>query len=299
MNRCPKCGNDMPEQAAFCPACGAGGANPSRWVKVGPLLVGLLILGAAAMALYRAGLLKLPGSSEPALAAAGHAGPTAVLPGEEGHTLSQPGSAEPTTQKPGGMPAEIRAWLDHLKRIDRKREQLNTELASEATALIGTLQPGVYAETEAERAGRDDEKRRNTAETFMEKVDQRFRDLTAEFHSLPPPEECRRIAAQYTDALLGTREMTLALLEALQARSIQQAAALESKSYSRIDQPVDNANKLIDALCQKYGEPNVWQLYVERSSALGSGMGAAAAMEGYAKMLENVDKWANEEGGGD
>ncbi len=298
MNRCPKCGMDLPAQAPFCPACGAGDSTPSRWVKIGPFLVGLLVLGAAALALYRTGLLKLPGTSEPALAAAGHAGPTAVVPGETGPALSEPGESEPTTEKPGGMPEEIRAWLDHLKRIDRKREQLNTDLASEATAMIGTLQPGVYAETEAGQAAADDAKRRTTAETFIENVDKRFQDLTAEFQKVPPPEECRRIAAQYTEALLGTRELTLALLEALQARSIQQAAALESKSFSRIDQPVDNANKLIDALCQKYGEPNVWQLYVERSSAFGSGMGAAAAMEGYAKLLENVEKWANDEGGG-
>ncbi|MER3466421.1 MAG: hypothetical protein C4340_04640, partial [Armatimonadota bacterium] len=229
-----------------------------------------------------------------------------ALGGEGGPSVAKPGDAPPSLTLPGepssgigrnkqSMPDDVRAWLDHLKRIDRRRERLNEDLAKEAMDMMGSLHPGMFAETESDAATRDDSRRRGTAAEFIKRVNETFAALTRDFQNLPPPDECRRIAAEYNDALLGTRELMSDIIRALEELSIQRAATLEGKSLSRVDRPVQNANELIEALCKKYEEPNVWRLFVERGSA--SGMGAAAALESYGKLLENVDKWANDGGG--
>lgn len=310
MNPCARCGSSLVQGAAFCPHCGTPTAPQSdRWPRVLSVVVGVLILAAVAFTLQRAGVLQLFGSSEASLGKDGGVPPSLALGGEGGTSVSKPGDAPPSLTVPGdpapsigrdrrGMPDDVRAWLDHLKRIDRERERLNTDLGAEAIAMVGSLQPGTFAETDAEAAAQDDSRRRGTAGTFIEHVNQKFSDLTRRFQSVPPPDECRRIAAEYNDALLGTRELMADLIRALENLSIQQAAALEGKSLRRVDMPVQSANALIEALCRKYEEPNVWHLFVERGSGVASGMGAAAALEGYGKLLENVDKWANDGGGG-
>lgn len=310
MNNCARCGFTLAQGAAFCPQCGTptAGSADGR-LRVLSVVVGIGILAALTFALQRAGVLQLFGGSQASLGKDSGTLPSLALGGEGGPNVAKPGDAPPSLTVPGdpspsigrdrqGMPEDVRAWLDHLKRIDRERERLNTELGAEAMGMVGSLNPGMFAETEADAAAQDDSRRRATAEGFIRRVNNSFADLTRRFQSLPPPDECRRIAAEYNDALLGTRELMADLIRALENLSIQQAAALEGKSLHRIDRPVQNANELIDSLCKKYDEPNVWHLFVERGSGLSSGMGAAAALEGYSKLLENVDKWANDEGGG-
>lgn len=296
--------------AAFCPQCGTPvGAKVDSRLRVLSVVTGMLVLAALAFTLQRAGVLRLFGGSSGSVAKDGGALPSLALGGEAGSGVAKPGDSPPSVALPGdpapstgrdrlGMPDDVRAWLDHLKRIDRDRERLNEDLAAEAMSIMGSLHPGVFAETEADAAAQDDSRRRGTAQGFIQRVNQTFADLTRRFQSVRPPDECRRIAAEYNDALLGTRELMGDLMRAVEELSIQRAAALEGKSLRRVDQPVQNANELIEALCRKYDEPNVWHLFVERGSGLASGMGAAAALEGYGKLLENVDKWANDEGGG-
>jgi hypothetical protein len=310
MNNCARCGLSLAAGAAFCPQCGTPvGARIDGRLRTLSVIAGVLILAALAIALQRAGVLHLFGGSGASVSKEGGALPSLALGGEGGSGVAKPGDGPPSVTVPGdpapsvgrdriGMPDDVRAWLDHLKRIDRERERLNEELGAEAMGIMGSLHPGVFAETEADAAAQDDSRRRGTAEGFIQRVNQTFAELTRRFQSLPPPDECRRIAAEYNDALLGTRELMGDLIRALEDLSIQRAAALEGKSLRRVDQPVQNANELIEALCRKYDEPNVWHLFVERGSGLASGMGAAAALEGYGKLLENVDKWANDDGGG-
>lgn len=310
MNNCSRCGFAFGHGAAFCPQCGTPlTARANRWPRVLSVVVGVLILAGLVLTLQRAGVLQLPGSSQAAIGKDGGARPSLALSGEDTSNVAKPGDSPPSLTLPGdpapgigrdrqGMPDDVRAWLDHLKRIDRERERLNTDLGAEAMAMMGSLHPGMFAETEADAAAQDDSRRRGAAATFIERVNQTFTDLTRRFQGVPPPEECRRIAAEYNDALLGTRELMTNLIRALENLSIQQAAALEGQSINQVDRPVQNANELIKALCRKYDEPNVWHLFVERGSGLASGMGAAAALEGYGKLLENVDKWANDDGGG-
>ncbi len=310
MNNCARCGLSLAQSAAFCPQCGAPtAARTDGRLRFLSVVVGVAVLAALAFTLQRAGVLQLFGGSQAALGKDAGAPPSLALGGEGGPSVAKPGDAPPSLSLPGdpspstgrdlqGMPDDVRAWLDHLKRIDRERERLNTELGAEAMGMVASLNPGMFAETEADAAAQDDSRRRGTAEGFIQRVNLTFADLTRRFQSVPPPDECRRIAAEYNDALLGTRELMGDLIRALEDLSIQQAAALEGKSLHRVDRPVQNANELIDSLCKKYDEPNVWHLFVERGSGLSSGMGAAAALEGYGKMLENVDKWANDKGGG-
>lgn len=310
MNNCARCGLSLMAGAAFCPQCGTPvGARVDRKVRVLSVVTGMLVLAAFAFALHRAGVLQLPGGSSGSIAKDGAPLPSLALGGEVGGAVTKPGDTPPSVALPGdpapstgrdrlAMPDDVRAWLDHLKRIDRERERLNEELGGEAMSIMGSLHPGVFAETEADAAAQDDSRRRGTAEGFIQRVNQTFAELTRRFQSVPPPDECRRIAAEYNDALLGTRELMGDLIRALQNLSVQEAATLEGKSLRRVDQPVRNANELIEALCKRYEEPNVWHLFVESGSGLASGLGTAAALEGYGKLLENVDKWANDEGGG-
>ena len=310
MNRCSKCGSQMVPGAQFCMNCGAsfsfsGQTRRSRFRWL-PILGVLLIVAGAAWSLTAAGVFSLSSKHAElnALEASGAVGdPSLSVSGvrNESSVLAEP--SQPTDpalelsnepQPPSlivpesGMPDDIRRWLEHLKRVDEKRESLNIELTGELMGLVATLRPGTFSEEDAGEASEDDSRRRNTAGEAISNVDAIFSDLITEFQSFPPPPQCRTIAVQYNSALFGTREISIELMEALSNLDLQAAQALVGKSYSKVDSHVATANRLVDGLCSKYGVPNLYKLLVEKSGGLGLGLNSASIMEEYSKMLKDL-----------
>src|SRR5688572_13383469 len=134
---CPRCGSGIPAGATFCLQCGqmfvaaAGGATALPVVakrNILPFVLGALGAVIAVFGgLWASGLLSF-----------GNTPPETVLrvPAKEQSVgLARRGEQqEPSIARAGvRMPDDVRAWLEHLERIEKKKNDLHAEQLSDAT----------------------------------------------------------------------------------------------------------------------------------------------------------------------
>jgi len=274
MMQCPKCAFDA-GASKFCPQCGHGldasfGTKKSRAIW---LLVPAALLGAATL-LYATGVLRLRGDEgDPSLRIGGSAQDAALRQRGESKppTLAVQGETPPAAVNQTGvtMPDDVRKWLEHLKRIDKRREAFNSTFAMKLIGKIGSMQPGTYFEEEPARA--DEEHRRGEASGIVSEVDTFFSTLATDFQSLPPPAECGPIASQYASVLLETRAMLAQISTAMTNLDTRALEALQGTTFQRLDTKAEDANDKIVTICAKYHEPNKYAVFVDKSSAIGIG----------------------------
>jgi len=250
------------------------------------MLVGLLILGGLGLAVKSLGGFRLHAkvNDRDSLSASGNlSSPLLISPTEMERPKTIVGESNPEVPKLGvqekidnpalalegsRMPDDLRNWLRHLKRVDRKREEMNRKFAGELleTALI--IKPGMFTD-EAELEA-DAERRKSIANREIANLVSEFRELIREFHELPPPTEAQAIALEYDKALLAMMEMTQEIAKALENEDLSALFGMMNTSYSRIDERVQKTNERVDQLCKKYNEPNVYILFVESPSTGGT-----------------------------
>jgi hypothetical protein len=271
------------------------------WPKWGGAIAGLAILCVVAWSISASGLIRGTGQPSGELQAkeslskgaltAHDRRPLNVLavPNESSSgPLAIEGNLPQTsiTSSTIGMPEDILAWLRHLKRVDLKRESMNTQVANELFSLIGQVQPGAFSDEGALRA--DAHRRVGVADSAVSNVDGLFKELINEFQSLPPPPECRPIAEHYSRVLLETRKMIGEILESLHSSDIGRLFGIMGTSYSRVDSNGKNANVLIEALCKKYNTVNEFAVFVDSKSP--GVLAGTNGIESYAKLLEELMK---------
>lgn len=258
--------------------------SPWLWVGVAGLaVVGALFAGNALRMRGETGKadLRVPAAAESASIQARGEGPEA--------TIRQPGF---------GMPDDVRAWLEHLKRIDQRRENYNTTFAGKLMGMVAGLQPGTYFEEEDALA--NEAERKNRAQGVVDEVDLFFVQLTRDFQALPPPPECTTIAAQYSAVLLETRGMIGDITTSITNLDLGGLERMQGTTFVRLDTKAQETNTSIDAICSKYNEPNKYEVFVDKNNGLGigsaifgtGGMGASGgidpkAMERLANELLN------------
>jgi hypothetical protein len=191
-------------------------------------------------------------------------------------------------QKDLRMPEDVRKWLEHLKRIDKKREDYNNAFVMKLMGQIGQLQPGAYIDEDS--AADDEARRKNTANEVVGGVDSFFAKLTEEFQSLQPPVECGPIAAQYSSVLLETRNMVGQITTAITNLDTHALESMQGTTFERLDSKAEETNGSISAICEKYDEPNKFAVFVDKGSALGLGaaMTGAAATGVDQKALQKI-----------
>jgi hypothetical protein len=283
--QCPKCAFEAGD-ARFCSQCGTAfdAALKSKRAML-PVLaalgLGALLLGG----LFATGVLRLGGrADDSALRVPGGAEDVSLRKegGATGPDLAVRGEAPaPGVQEQGlGMPDDVRKWLEHLKRIDRLREGYNTTYAMTLLGKVGSLRRGTFMDEET--AAIDDAKRKASAEGFTGDIDSFFAKLTQDFQSLPPPAECASIAGQYSSVLLETRGMLGQIDAAITNLDIHALESMQGTTYARLDTRADETNTLIDDICEKYQEPNKYQVFVDKGNSLSLGaalMGGSTAVD--------------------
>lgn len=303
MTTCPRCQSHLPENSTYCGFCGSwlSSANVPSWPKWGGILAGLTLLFIIAWSISASGLVRVssPSSGELSVEESLHEGALTAHKGGPPNVLTVPGGRSTegltvegdlpqtsVTSAHSGMPEDILAWLRHLKRVDLKRESMNTQVASELFSLVGQVQPGAFSDEGALNA--DAQRRVGVADSAVTRVDGLFKELINEFQSLPPPAECRPIAEQYSRVLIETRKMIGEILESLHSADIGRLLGIMGTSYSRVDSNAKNANMLIDSLCRKYNTANEFAVFVDSKSA--GVLAGANGIENYAKLLEELMK---------
>ncbi|MES1228219.1 MAG: hypothetical protein ABUL72_06070, partial [Armatimonadota bacterium] len=159
------------------------------------------------------------------------------------------------------MPKEVLDWLMHLQKIDG-------DSSSAARDLVGPLlkmafvNPTTMGLTQEQLFGEDgpDVEHPPTAPVAKEaeKNSASWVRIRDDYHSFPPPPECASIAAEYEQVISEKQQMTTEIMAQINNASKDPQAAIDTLTHTygtsskRIDDAAKRADKLVQAICDKY-----------------------------------------------
>lgn len=238
------------------------GRQNLAWIVAGlGILVGVLAFG------FGSGILKLPGAqAKSGLEKPGSVPqPSLGLPGAApAPVLNKQAEPAPGLQREAKrMPDDVRAWLEHLERIERRRKEMSHDQMAAVLVQMTSMNMGAGIDALKALAGGDlealDEK--SPTQDLTKDIEAKrgaWSQLQSDFRSMPPPAECAGIAAAYTETLGETGAMIVEVMEAVAKSSEdpQAAVAVLSKmrgtSASRIDEAAGSADQQLADICAKY-----------------------------------------------
>ncbi len=169
------------------------------------------------------------------------------------------------------MPDDVRKWLEHLERIERKRGQLAMKQFAQALVDKSALAGGATMEIlkgllrDAETGG-DSPEVETPAQSIKSKNETyktEWTTLTDEFLAFPPPAECVPTRDKYNFVLSETKSMILEIMEKIDNSTkdpdaaVAELTAMLGTSTSRIDAPGGETDDLVSRICNKY-ETRKW-----------------------------------------
>ncbi len=254
-------------------AMAAPGSRGKAWVYVACGVFGVLALLGGLMA---TGALRFGASQtlDPNLQATGRTGPS-TLPatGEQGpNSLSVTGQAQPNLPAVGQkvvMPDDVRKWLEHLERIEKRRVDMASRQVGQALEMLVALQAGgtmpmLQGLLDEAATGEDQNIKGPVKDTVdsAEKIRADWRQLNEDFNSYPPPAECVPIRNDYDVALRETGAMISDILGAVERadedRSGALAALMKMRGTSKhIDASAVDTDDGVQRICDKY-ETRKW-----------------------------------------
>ncbi len=237
-----------------------------KWILGG---VGLALVAALAWFLLGSNLLKAEGkvAKGDLLKAQGTAVPGKLIQAE-GRAAS-PEVIQSQGRQAVVMPADIRAWLEHLERIERKRVDLAGRQMSQSLVLMAQMQGGGLAEfakgllADDPATAPDPPTPRDTMKDEAAPMKQAWTDLNREFNAVAPPTECVPIRSEYDQALGETAAMIGDLIDVISnanenpAGAIDQLRKVQGTSKDHIDAAAKRTDALVQKICDKY-ETKKW-----------------------------------------
>jgi len=160
------------------------------------------------------------------------------------------------------MPADVLAWLEHLRKSEEHREKVTTGQLGTALKERAGLELSGGGKDLAEQLlnGIDDPNSEMKPPT--EKLGQVFKQMKDEyaqvtqyFMSMPPPAECRPIQEAYQQALTETTEQIGNISDAMAAGNMEALLNMRGKSNQGIDTPGKKTDRLVGEICAKYDTP--------------------------------------------
>lgn len=194
----------------------------------------------------------------------------------------QPSLIKPAASQPG-MPSVIREWLDHLRRIEERKNQLHARQAAQMKIFLTKYQALGGAAGLMGESG-DPEDQANPSLPAMEQfdmLDEPWKDLIKEFEAVPPPPECQALADNYFRALseipgmIGDVQRLLQSLDEAAAGStaaaqavLEQAYSSQGSSYGNIDAYFANADEQLDQICERFNTPKWFDIKTDVGGGL-------------------------------
>lgn len=187
-------------------------------------------------------------------------------------TLAKQGVAPPPALEKERlrMPADIRAYLEHVERIERKRADLSKRCLGTLFAVLPAAQQGLGLQGLKDLvAGAQDPENAPEPKTGVDEVKERagtmrgqWDALNREFASVAPPAECAGLADSYGRTLRETGAEISDILDTVATASddpSKAVAGLEAmKGQSKgIDQTGTQADREVGRICDKY-ETRKW-----------------------------------------
>jgi hypothetical protein len=268
--QCPRCGKAIANGAAFCPHCGQflaapayGGValavpsakkNTTAWAIAGTLLaVLILFFGLKAAGILQFGT-KVAGDS---LANKGQPAPDSLAQ----RAAPDPAALEQQGTKGPGMPDDVRKYLEHVERIEKKKNELAARMIAEMQVFkdkLGTFGGAEGLMNHDEDLGGDGQKPdKETKDTFGD-VKSRWEDLVNEFKSVPPPKPCVDLRDDYYRALSAIPGFAGDLSDVLNdlgtdpAGALQKVKGMQDTSSNSIDRYFGQSDTDVSTICNEY-----------------------------------------------
>lgn len=272
----------MPDNAQFCMQCGARfepapqappPAPPSadapkrpKWIALGAVLVLVAALG---IYLGASGLLKSR-AAEPSgrlLQARGAQTTPGLLESQARPDSGLPQSRGPEPRQRVEMPADVRAWLEHLERTEKRRIELTQDqLGGLMVRMVALKMGGAIEVLKGLTSDDPDAPITPPHEDFkaeIAKIRSTWNELNDGFNSVPPPEECVPIQRSYDQALRETGAMMQDVLAIVNDstdkpdEAVAKLIKMQGGSTSRIDEPARRTDRQVADICDKY-ETRKW-----------------------------------------
>jgi len=202
-----------------------------------------------------------------------------------------------TAQQFDRMPAEIRAWLEHLERTEDERVRLSKkQLGSLISQMMSMgLSGAAFDDLTAEAFGREskgagqnyDPGQRNKVENDAAEVRKSWRELNTFFNSVQPPSECVPIKNSYEQCLGETSAMVMDIMGALQESHDDASGAISTlmqmmgTSEGKIDVAAKQSDRQVSDICRKY-ETFKW---FRISGDVGGGLRGLGGLGGLGGLL--------------
>lgn len=219
--------------------------------------------------------LRLGGSAPSSGLQAKGSGPSAPLqmPGRvDAPALQLPGKVDPPplaqTATRKQMPADVEEWLKHLERCEKQKVEISGDQMAEALVLMQKMQAlgagmGLMDPYDQSKDGSGDQSPGDYAKGKVMDFRPRWQQLVDFFNSVPPPEECKPLAADFNRALSEVPGMMGDIGDVLNeisndpSRALQDANKMKGGSYGDIDRYFARADQKLSDICAKY-DHNKW-----------------------------------------
>ena len=240
--------------------------------------IAVLLLILALFGLKAAGILKLGGSLPDNTLALGGKGADNNLLMARGKTGPPVLNEQGSVPKPLKMPQDVWDWLEHLRRIEARKNDLHLKQVSELKVfqqMIGVLGPGIGEVDPYDQTGDAGKEPADVTKGKFADLRPDWYQLIKDFQAVPPPDECKPIADDYYRAINEIPGMTGDVIGVLNTVSTDPQGALtavsklRNKSYGEIDRYLDRTDARVQAICDKY---NVRKWFNIKTDVAGSDM---------------------------
>ena len=205
----------------------------------------------------------------------------------------------PATQQFDRMPADVRAWLEHLERTEDERVRLSKkqlgkmmgQMMSMGAADINDLVAEAFGE-ESKGAGQNyDPSQRSQVGSDTQGLRQSWRELNTFFNSAQPPRECVPIKNAYEQCLGETSAMMLDVLGALEESrddpngAISRLMQMMGTSEGKIDVAAKQSDRLVRDICREYETFKWFKISGDVGGGLGVFGGLGSGLGGLGGLL--------------
>lgn len=206
----------------------------------------------------------------------------------------EPPALEKTASRPV-MPADVEAWLKHLEECEKRKVEIAGDQTAEAMVLIPKMQAlgagmGMMDPIDQSSDNPGDKDPGSYAKGKVEDFRPRWDELIQFFNSVPPPEECKPLAADYERALgevpgmMGDIGDVLNTVSSDPSAALQKMKKIQGGSYGDIDRYFARSDQKLGTICQKYDHSKWFNIKTDVSGStplsafgnLGGGPGVGA-----------------------
>lgn len=293
---CTRCGTPIPDGANFCMRCGAPVARAEAPQAAAPAAAPVAVPTPIPLSALAVPAQKKPNSFLPfavvlaaialvlmiGLAASGALRKEAS---NEGDSLRVQGRA-PTpvlakqAQAPAQMPPDVHDWLEHLRRIEERKNKLNATELAQLQVFSAKFQALGPAAGLLSGSG-DDEDNTNPEVPVKSQITDLaapWKDLIKDYQAVPPPPECQRLADEYFSGLNeipGMMSDVQGVIDSVsqmasgnaptdsnspspdqtEKSALDKAYSMQGTSGASIDSHFSTSDQMLGQICDQYNTP--------------------------------------------